>query len=145
MRDTPRKRRSNCPINASLEVVGDRWSLLIVRDLMFGGARTYKNLHAAGERIATNVLADRLAKLQAYGIIAALPDPDDGRSTRYRLTAKGVELAPVLLELNRWGTRFEGGEAPPGILKAWDADRRAFLARLRRDLLDSPPDGGAEG
>ncbi len=132
-----RKRRSACPINASLEVLGDRWSLLIVRDLMFGGARTYRDFRSSNEGIATNILASRLARLQHFGIITSDRDPEDGRSFIYRLTAKGVELAPVLMELSRWGTRFEEGEPPPGILQAWETDPRAFLARIRGELLES--------
>lgn len=141
-------RRSTCPINASLEVLGDRWSLLIVRDLMFGGARTYKDFRSS-EGIATNILASRLAKLQDSGIVTSHRDAQDGRSLIYRLTAKGVELAPVLLELSRWGTRFEGGEPPSGILQAWEANPQAFLAGIRDELLEtevrptvvSPQDG----
>lgn len=132
-----RKRRSTCPINASLEVVGDRWSLLIVRDLMFAGARTYKDFRASDEGIATNILASRLVTLQDAGIVASDRDPRDGRSLIYRLTAKGVELAPVLMELSRWGTRFEGGEPPHGILQAWEADPQAFLAEIRKRLLET--------
>ena len=136
MPEKRQKRRSTCPINASLEVVGDRWSLLIVRDLMFGGAGTYKDFRCSDEAIATNVLASRLAKLQDSGIITSHRDPQDGRSLIYRLTAKGVELAPVLMELSRWGTRFEGGEPPHGILQAWEANPQAFLAEIRDKLLE---------
>jgi DNA-binding HxlR family transcriptional regulator len=129
-----RKRRSSCPINASLELLGDRWSLLIVRDMMFGGARTYKDFRSSDEGIATNVLASRLVKLQDAGIIMSERDPRDGRSLIYRLTPKGVELVPVLMELSRWGTRFEEGEPPRGILQAWEANPRAFLAKIRDEL-----------
>lgn len=129
-------RRSTCPINASLEVLGDRWSLLIVRDLMFGGARTYSDFRSSAEGIATNILANRLAKLQDAGILATSRDPGDGRSLIYRLTPKGVELAPVLLELSRWGTRYEEGEPPHGILQAWETDPAALLAGIRGKLLD---------
>jgi DNA-binding HxlR family transcriptional regulator len=136
MTEPPRQRRSTCSINASLEVLGDRWSLLIVRDLMFGGGRTFKALRSSDEGIATNILANRLAKLQDAGIVTGESDPRDGRSVIYRLTAKGVELAPVLMELSRWGSRFEAGKPPPGILEAWEADPHAFLAELRGKLLD---------
>jgi DNA-binding HxlR family transcriptional regulator len=131
------KHRSTCPINASLEVLGDRWSLLIVRDLMFGGVRTYKDFRSSDEGIATNILASRLAKLQDSGIVASHRDPQDGRSLIYRLTAKGVELAPVLMELSRWGARFEGGKPPHGILQAWEANPQAFLAEIRDELLET--------
>lgn len=130
-------RRSSCPINASLEVLGDRWSLLIVRDLMFGGLRTYKDFQSSDEGIATNILASRLAKLQDSGIVTSHRDPQDGRSLIYRLTAKGVELAPVLMELSRWGTRFEEGKPPHGILQAWETNPQAFLAEIRDELLET--------
>ena len=137
MNEKRRQRRSTCPINASLEVLGDRWSILIVRDMMFGGARTYKDFRSSEEGIATNILASRLVKLQDCGILTSDRDPQDGRSLIYRLTAKGVELAPVLMELSRWGTRFEGGEAPHGILQAWETNPQAFLAGIRGELLAS--------
>ena len=89
------RRRSECPLNASVEMLGDRWSLLIIRDMMLRGFRTYKQFLECYEGIATNILADRLRKLTASGIIAAEPDPCDGRRLTYRLTAKGIDLAPV--------------------------------------------------
>jgi DNA-binding HxlR family transcriptional regulator len=133
-RRKPLTRRSTCPINASLELLGDRWSLLIVRDMIFGGARTFGDFSASQEKIATNVLANRLERLQASGIITSARNPQDGRSLTYSLTEKGVELVPVLMELSRWGTRFEEGEPPNGILDAWQADRQAFLQEVRRSV-----------
>jgi DNA-binding HxlR family transcriptional regulator len=130
-------RRSTCPINASLEVLGDRWSLLIVRDMLFSGARTYKDFLASNEKIATNILADRLNKLQASGIIASERDAQDGRSMLYRLTSKGKDLVPVLMELSVWGTLYEGGQPPEGILDAWKADQTGFIAMLD-DTLKTP-------
>lgn len=127
-------RRSTCPVSTALDILGDRWSLLIVRDLMFGGARTYKDLRSSAEGIATNILASRLQALREAGIVTSRRDPEDGRSILYALTPKGIDLAPVLLELNRWGTRHEGGLPPPGLVEAWDADPRAFLADIRRNL-----------
>jgi DNA-binding HxlR family transcriptional regulator len=137
----PKKRRSTCPINASVEVVGDGWSLLIVRDLLFAGARTYKDFQSSGEGIATNILANRLARLEERGILTSRRDPEDGRKLIYQLTAKGVDLAPAILELSRWGVTYEEGLAPPGVLEAWDADRAAFLAGLRKRLLNEPAAG----
>lgn len=136
MVDERQPRRSTCPVNAALEILGDRWSLLVVRNLMFGGARRYSDLLATPEGIATNILARRLADLQRAGIITARPDPEDGRSRTYHLTEKGVALAPVLLELGRWGIAYEDGEPPPGLHAAFDADRDGFMAGLRRQLLD---------
>ena len=80
-------------------MLGDRWSLLIVRDLMVRGFRTFKEFQGSGEGIATNILTDRLQKLEAAGIITAEVDETDARRVNYRLTEKGIDLAPVMLEL----------------------------------------------
>src|ERR1017187_10598213 len=88
------KRRSECPLNVSVEMLGDRWSLLIIRDMMLGGFRTYKQFMECYEGIATNILADRLRRLTANGIVTAAPDPRDGRKLIYQLTGKGIDLAP---------------------------------------------------
>jgi DNA-binding HxlR family transcriptional regulator len=101
------KRRSECPLNASVEMLGDRWSLLIIRDMMLRGFRSYKEFLECYEGIATNILADRLRKLIANGIIRAEPDPADGRKLIYVLTEKGVDLAPVLTEMVLWAARHE--------------------------------------
>ena len=101
------KRRSGCPVSISLEVLGDRWSLLVIRDLMVRGLRTFREFQQSGEGIATNILADRLRKLAASGIITAEKEKTDRRRLNYRLTEKGIDLAPVLLELLIWGARHE--------------------------------------
>jgi DNA-binding HxlR family transcriptional regulator len=101
------RRRSGCPLNVSVEVLGDRWSLLIIRDMMLRGFRTYKEFLQSYEGIATNMLADRLRKLLAYGIITTERDPSDGRKTIYRLTRKGIDLAPVLTEMVLWAAAHE--------------------------------------
>src|SRR6202050_3827284 len=101
------KRRSGCPLNASVEMLGDRWSLLIIRDMMLCGARSYKEFLKCYEGIATNILADRLRKLVAYGIISTEKDPSDGRKLVYLLTAKGIDLAPVLTEMVLWAAAHE--------------------------------------
>src|ERR1041384_2471414 len=84
------KRRSGCPVSISLEIFGDRWSLLIIRDLMVRGYRSFKQFQQSGEGIATNILARRLRDLEAAGVILAEPEPGDGRRLNYRLTAKGI-------------------------------------------------------
>jgi DNA-binding HxlR family transcriptional regulator len=101
------KRRSGCPLNASVEMLGDRWSLLIIRDMMLRGFRAYKEFLKCYEGIATNILADRLRKLQSHGIITAEPDPSDGRKVIYLLTEKGIDLAPVLTEMVLWAAAHE--------------------------------------
>jgi DNA-binding HxlR family transcriptional regulator len=127
----PPERRSGCPVSISLDIFGDRWSLLIVRDLMFTGFRTFREFAAAGENIATNILADRLDRLEAAGIIAKRADPDDGRRSLYRLTKKGWDLAPVLVEMVMWAARYEETDAPPATVRAMRRDRAAFIAALQ--------------
>ena len=105
------KHRSGCPVNMCLEVFGDRWSLLIVRDLMVRGYRTFKEFQESGEGIATNILADRLQKLEGAGILMSEPEATDGRRINYRLTEKGIDLAPMLLDLLIWGARHEQADA----------------------------------
>src|SRR5258708_32798249 len=90
------KRRSGCPLNASVEMLGDRWSLVIIRDMMLRGFHSYKEFLESYEGIATNILADRLRKLAAYGIIGTERDRSDGRKDIYALTEKGIDLAPVM-------------------------------------------------
>lgn len=132
MKTKPRtERRSGCPISISLDVLGDRWSLLIVRDLMFKGMQTFNEFASSDERIATNILTDRLGKLEAAGILASRADPTDARRVRYRLTAKGIDLAPVLVELVLWASRYEKTDAPPHLLRAMRRDREQFLLGVR--------------
>lgn len=128
---TSPKPRSECPLNASVEMLGDRWSLLIIRDMMLQGARTYKAFLQCYEGIATNVLADRLRKLAAYGIITAEPDPSDGRKVIYLLTKKGIDLAPVLTEMVLWAAAHEetGNQA---LVRQMRADKEKFLAGVRQ-------------
>src|SRR5438045_1513485 len=97
---------------------------------MLRGFRTYKELLSSAEGIATNILADRLVKLEEAAIIASQPDPDDGRRLQYRLTAKGIDLAPVLMEMARWSTKHEGARATPALLELVKTNR--FVAEVRR-------------
>jgi DNA-binding HxlR family transcriptional regulator len=126
------KPRSGCPVSISLEVFGDRWSLLIIRDLMVRGFRTFKQFQGAGEGIASNILADRLRRLQAAGIVAREAEERDGRKVNYRLTEKGIDLAPVLLELLTWGARHEPTGAPCAVIERMAKNREQVLAEVRR-------------
>ncbi len=119
-------------MSISLEVFGDRWSLLIVRDLMVRGLRTFREFRESGEGIATNILADRLRRLQAAGIVTAETDRTDTRRIEYRLTEKGIDLAPVLLELLIWGARHEQTGAPCGFIEKMTREREQVLAEVRR-------------
>ena len=133
------KRRSGCPVSVSLEMIGDRWSLLIVRDLMVRGYRTFKEFESTGEGVATNVLSDRLRKLKSIGIITTQVDEADGRRINYGLTQKGIDLAPVLLELLIWGARHEKTEAPCAVIEKMAERREALLAEVRRRWEENDP------
>ena len=135
MRKTQRNQaRSDCPINIALEVLGDSWSLLIVRDLMFKGRKTFKEFLEAEEGIASNILTDRLARLEGSGIIARKPDPTDARRFTYRLTETGVDLAPMMVELVLWSSRHFKTAAPPEVIKAMIRNRARFLVGVRKNL-----------
>jgi DNA-binding HxlR family transcriptional regulator len=126
------KRRSGCPVSISFERFGDRWSLLIIRDLMVRGLQTFKQFQESGEGIATNILADRLHKLEVAGIISPAVDEMDGRRVNYRLTEKGIDLAPLVLELLIWGARHEETGASCALLAKMARNRQAILAEVRR-------------
>ncbi len=130
------KRRYGCPVSVSLEIFGDRWSLLIIRDLMVRGLRTFKDFQGSSERIATNILADRLRKLEGAGIITSEAEERDARRINYRLTEKGIDLAPVLLDFLIWGAKHEKTGAPCALINQMAENREQILAEVRRRWMD---------
>lgn len=131
--------RSSCPINGTLELFGDRWSLLILRDMAFARKTTFKGFEASAEKIATNILSDRLARLEAGGFVHKDRDPEDGRARRYRLTRKGASLIPVLSEMALWGeTHLRDADTIPGLKDTMKGDRQAAFSALieQLDLAD---------
>jgi DNA-binding HxlR family transcriptional regulator len=136
--------RSGCPINLTLEVLGDRWSLVVIRDIMFGNRRHYRELLAGSvEGIASNILADRLKRLVQAGLLTRHDDPTHRQKAIYSLTEPAIQLVPLLAEMGAWGRRHtpvseelsiraelleEGGP------KLW----RAFMAELRALHLGAP-------
>jgi DNA-binding HxlR family transcriptional regulator len=128
-------------VSISLERFGDRWSLLIIRDLMVRGFRTFKQFQQSGEGIASNILADRLQNLEHAGIITAEKEEADARKVNYRLTEKGIDLAPVVLELLIWGARHERTGVPCEIIEEMARNREYVLAETRRrwEQRDSTP------
>lgn len=139
VRSSKTKSRSGCPVSMSLDLVGDRWSLLIVRDMMVRGYRTFREFQHSGEGIATNILADRLQKLEEGGALKREPAAEDGRSTHYRLTAKGIALAPVLLELLIWGAHHEKTDVPCSVIEEMEQNRAAVLAETYRRWKERDP------
>ena len=125
-------RRSGCPLNVAVEVFGDHWSLLIIRDLMFKGAHSFNDLMDGGEGIATNILAQRLEHLATQGIVIKARMATDRRRYNYLLTEKGINLAPVLVEMVIWGARYEKTDAPAAEIQELKDRRDDSLARIRK-------------
>lgn len=132
MSKRPKMRTTGCPLAFGLDTFGDRWSLLILRDMMLNGKKTYQQFLDAGEGISTNILADRLKYLEAEGILEKAQDPDNRRSYLYALTDKGRDLAPVILEIVRWsGAHDRRPLARREVFDQMKADRAALEARMR--------------
>ena len=127
------RNRSLCPINLVLEAVGDSWSMLIIRDLMLRGHTGYQAFLRSEERIATNILADRLAKLEVNGLISKAPDPADARKYIYSLTAKGADLAPLLVEMTLFSLKHEERiDMPKEVVADIQKNKQAFSSKLVR-------------
>lgn len=126
------KRRSTCPISSALDLLGDKWSLLVMRDVLFRGKCHYREFLASEERIATNILADRLARLEAAGLLERSgDDPRSGKQT-YRATDKGKDLIPLLLETIRWSAGHDPQvTVPPALLAELDRDLPGTASAIR--------------
>lgn len=141
-----RSRRSDCPISFSLDLLGDRWTLLIVRDVVFEGKRTFGQFLASEEGIATNILSDRLSRLVCAGILRHRPGP--GREDRgaYQLTEKGIDLVPVLLDLVVWGAKYDPRTAaPPEFVAQAVHHREQLLAAIAAGLRGTGAPVAARG
>lgn len=126
-------RRSDCPISFALDLFGDRWTLLVIRDLAFKGKNSFGDFLASEEGIARNILADRLARLEVEGFIEKRPNPDDLRRSIYTLTERGLGLIPVLVEMILWSAREDpdtGAEAD--FVREATEDREGLIQRLQR-------------
>lgn len=122
------KKRSDCPISSSLDIWGDKWSLLIVRDLIFSMQCTYGDFLKSEEKIATNILATRLQMLESNGIISKLNHPDSKAKVLYQLTQKGIDLLPIMIEIHLWADKYS--TIPPernAIIKELKNNKEAFL------------------
>lgn len=130
------KRRSNCPINFALEEIGDKWSLLVIRDLMFKGKRYYNEFFDSEEKVSTSVLGDRLKTLETSGIISRSVDPVKKSRIRYSLTEKGIALLPMMLEMIIWGGEFdENTGATKEFLQQVKEDREGYLEKMRVKII----------
>ena len=129
------KGRSRCPMNHAIEILGDQWTLLVVRDMVFHGKTTFSALGDMPEGIATNILADRLSRLEAADIIEKRADPDDGRKRIYALTDHGLGLIPVLLELMVWSRDHTPDvDVTRTLTNRIRADRDAAVREIRQRL-----------
>ncbi|HTM82372.1 helix-turn-helix domain-containing protein [Asticcacaulis sp.] len=127
--------RSLCPINLALEGVGDSWSMLIIRDLMLRGHNSYQGFLRSEEKIATNILADRLLKLEQNGLITKAADPGDKRKFIYALTERGADLAPLLVELALYGLKYEPrANLAKEIVLDMQKNKQIFAQRLTRNF-----------
>jgi DNA-binding HxlR family transcriptional regulator len=128
---TPAMPRSGCPINFGLEIFGDRWSLLVLRDILMVGKRTFGEFQASEEAISSNILADRLLRLEQSGLISRERVATDARQFHYAPTDAGKKLLPVLVEMAYWGATHDPRTASPASFrKAYEFDRDALLAAL---------------
>ena len=130
------KVRSHCPINFTLEHFGDKWSFLIIRDLMFKGKRHYNEFLEAGEKVSTSVLGDRLKKLEEMGIISKGEDTVKKSRIRYSLTQKGIDLLPILLEMIIWGSvKDELTVSPEDFMDQAMQNKELLIKQIRGNLI----------
>ena len=130
-------RRSDCPISYALDLFGDKWTLLIIRDMLFKRKRRYSEFAKSEERIATNVLADRLSKLEAWGLVTKQIDPKNRRHLIYRLTDKALDLAPVLVEMIVWSAKYDPNTAADrGFVRKAKMNRKQLI----RDVVSNSPE-----
>jgi DNA-binding HxlR family transcriptional regulator len=126
------KQRSTCPISTALDVLGDKWTLLIVRDMVFAGKSTYGQFLQSEEKMATNILADRLAGLEAQGIVSKAVAADKKSKFTYRLTEKGVAIVPILVELILWSATHCATIVNPGLLAELQTGKEAAVEKYQQ-------------
>lgn len=132
---TDSKKRSDCPVSCSLDIWGDKWSLLIVRDLMFSKQCTYGDFLKSGEKIATNILASRLQTLEENGIITKSDHPDSKAKVLYKLTQKGIDLLPLMIEINLWAEKyFTMPTERKVMLKEVKKNKEAYIKTATKEL-----------
>ena len=134
------QRRSDCPINFALEVFGDPWSLLIIRDIVYFGKKTYGEFLASEEGMATNILANRLAQLEQQGVLVKKLSEKDKRKEEYALTEKCLDLIPVLVEMANWSAEYDPHTGAPA---AWIALMKADREKMIRLIRETVQSGGS--
>jgi len=137
----PSPPRSSCPINFGLEIFGDQWTLLILRDLLIQGKSTFREFQASDEGIASNILSERLKRLEAAGLVTRAISETDRRVSVYRPTEAARDLIPVLVEMSYWGATHDAATgAPPAFTAAYRADRAGLIAAIRDGRDVSKPE-----
>jgi DNA-binding HxlR family transcriptional regulator len=122
---------STCPVSFALEIFGDRWTLLVLRDILLESLYTYKDILAANKGMATSVLADRLKRLQRRGLISKARDASDARQFIYRPTKLGVSVIPMLVEMIVWGAKHGNGTADSSFIRRLNTDRDNWIKELQ--------------
>jgi DNA-binding HxlR family transcriptional regulator len=131
------KKRSDCPVSSTLDILGDKWSLLIIRDLMFAKQCTYGDFLKSPEGIATNILASRLQLLEENKIIEKLEHPDSKAKVLYKLTRKGIDLLPMMIEINLWAEKyFSIPEDRKAMLKEVKKDKIGFIKAMTKKMQE---------
>ncbi len=132
------KTRSDCPISCSLDVFGDKWSLLIIRDIMLRGKLSYSEFLESEEKIATNILANRLSVLEAENILTKQVSPQNRSKYIYSLTAKGIDLLPIVIEIMDWGAKYNANCPRREVGKKIKKDKagviKEFYAKLKKQF-----------
>lgn len=132
MKKDPFPCRSNCPINYALETFGDKWTLLIIRDLMFKAKTTYGDFLSSNEKMSTNILADRLKRLEKMGLVTKTIDATNRAKSIYALTDKGKDLLPLMMEITQWsGKYFKDVNTSKEFLKRLEKDKQGVIDGIR--------------
>ena len=130
-----RTKRSHCPISFALDIFGDKWSLLILRDLIFKNKEHYEDFLQSDEGISTNILADRLKTLKREGLIRSSPDKENGRKIVYSPTPKALDLIPMILEIVGWSAKYDPKTAAPReFLEMLKKDRKGLAKKIRSNF-----------
>ncbi len=135
MKQNEKKYRSHCPINFAQETFGDKWSLLVIRDLMFKDKKHYGEFLSSDEKISTNILANRLEKLESNGLITKAIDKENSAKKIYSLTQKGIDLMPMLLEMIAWAAKYDKKtETPTEFMVKFNEDKESLIYDLTSSL-----------
>jgi DNA-binding HxlR family transcriptional regulator len=127
--------RSSCPVSCALDILGDKWTLLVLRDILLKRKRYFREFLTSPEKIASNILADRLKKLEVAGMILRRYDPNNGCKIAYTVTEKGTDLIPVILELLRWGAKHEvHNNGHDQLIERFERNPQEVITEIRSSL-----------